>query len=74
MPEYRVLAIDHNNHVHGVPITFTCADDQDAIEKSEQMSDRLDLELWHGTQKITRISARSYLHIPRRLLPRITRE
>jgi len=60
MPEYRVVVIDHDNHILSTVFSFICDNDQEALAKAEQLEDSLHLELWQGARKITPISTRSH--------------
>jgi hypothetical protein len=58
MPEYRVFVRDLDNHILSAGFTFICENDQEALAKTEQLVDGLDLELWcQGGRYVARIAA-----------------
>ena len=56
MPEYRAYQIK-NNHVAGVPIVITCANDREAIQQAKKLGDGHDIELWDGPRFVIGIKA-----------------
>jgi hypothetical protein len=58
MPEYRVFVRDLDNHILSAGFTFICESDQEALAKTEQLVDGLDLELWcQGGRYVARVAA-----------------
>jgi hypothetical protein len=57
MPEYRIYKVDGDGHLFDVPHVVMCDNDQDAIEKAQRMMFALDLEVWQGERRVTRIKA-----------------
>jgi hypothetical protein len=58
MPEYRVFVRDLDDHILSAGFTFTCETDQEALAKTEKLTDGLDLELWcQGGRYVARIAA-----------------
>jgi hypothetical protein len=54
MAEYRAYAVDHDGHiVRYEPIV--CANDDEAIAKSERLVDGCDVELWSGPRLVIRL-------------------
>jgi len=53
MPEYRVYVIGSDGHFfNSVPLE--CADDDEAMERAEQLVDGHDVELWQRDRKIAK--------------------
>jgi hypothetical protein len=57
MLEYRVYPISEDNHVSGAPKIIVCATDQDAISEARRLLDGKDIEVWHGTRMVIRLSS-----------------
>lgn len=53
MPEYQAFVIGPDGHVmdrHDHDLT--CADDEAAMERAQQLADSCDIELWQGERRI----------------------
>ncbi len=57
MPEYQIYKVDQDGHLFDVPHVVMSDNDQDAIEKAQRMAFALDLEIWQGERRVTRIKA-----------------
>ena len=57
MPEYRIYKLDRAGRLFDIPHVVICDNDQDAIKKARHMAHGLDLEVWQGERRITRIKA-----------------
>ena len=57
MSEYRICLITQDNHIANTPVTIVCDDDQTAIERSQKLLDRNDVQLWQGRRLVTRLKA-----------------
>lgn len=53
MPEYRVYTIGSDGHFHSSS-PLECADDAEAMEKTKQLVDGYDVELWQRDRKIAK--------------------
>jgi hypothetical protein len=53
MPEYRVYIIGSDGHFYS-SVPLECADDDMAKERSKQLVDGHDVELWQRDRKIAR--------------------
>jgi hypothetical protein len=53
MPEYRVYIIGSDGHFHSA-VPLECADDDEAMERAEQLVDGHDVELWQRDRKIAK--------------------
>jgi len=53
MPEYRAYIIGEDGHFYEA-VPLVCADDAEAIEKTEKLVDGHDVELWQRDRKIAR--------------------
>jgi hypothetical protein len=54
MTEYRVFMLDYDAHFSGPARIIHCADDAEAVEKTRQLMDGKDLELWDGGRLVAR--------------------
>jgi hypothetical protein len=58
MPSYRAYPVSKDHQVAAGPsVAITCENEQDGIEKAQQLLERYDLELWDGPRFITRLKA-----------------
>jgi len=58
MPTYRAYPVSENHQVAaGRSIPIVCENDQDGIQKAQQLTDGYDLELWDGPRFIIRLRA-----------------
>jgi hypothetical protein len=57
MPDYRICSITEDNHIASTPLTIVC-DDQTAIQRSQKLLDRNDVQLWQGRRLVTRLKAK----------------
>ena len=53
MPDYRAYVIDTDGHFYSA-LQLECADDPEAMEKTKQLVDGHDVELWQRARKIAR--------------------
>ncbi len=51
MPEYRVYVVGSDGHFFNA-VPLECADDDEAMERAEQLVDGHDVELWQRDRKI----------------------
>jgi hypothetical protein len=59
MAVYRIYTVRRGGkRILVPPAVITCADDKAAIQKSEDMVDGHDIELWDGARFVTRIKSR----------------
>jgi hypothetical protein len=58
MPDYRICSITEDNHIASTPLTIVCDDDQTAIQRSQKLLDRNDVQLWQGRRLVTRLKAK----------------
>jgi hypothetical protein len=54
MTEYRVYTLDYDAHIGQPAKIITCADDAEAVERTWQLMDGKDLELWEGDRLVAR--------------------
>ena len=54
MREYRVFFLLKDGRIAKPSAFLTCAADQEAIEKAQQIADGLDVEIWEGNRIIIR--------------------
>jgi hypothetical protein len=59
MPDYRIYIVDGGGHFVGVQ-DLECADDQEAIRKSEQAANGRNVELWERGRFIARYPCRAH--------------
>ncbi len=53
MPSYRAYPVSKNHQVAAGPsVAITCENEQDGIQKAQQLVDGCDLELWDGPRFI----------------------
>ena len=58
MPSYRAYPVSKNHQVAAGPsVAITCENEQDGIQKAQQLVDGCDLELWDGPRFIIRLRA-----------------
>ena len=58
MPSYRAYPVSKDHKVAASPsVVITCENEQDGIQKAQQLVDGYDLELWDGPRFITRLKA-----------------
>ena len=58
MPSYRAYPVSKNHQVAAGPsVAITCENEQDGIQKAQQLVDGCDLELWDGPRFIIRLKA-----------------
>jgi hypothetical protein len=56
MREYRVYSVvQGTNRIKGVPAVLVCKDDTEAVKQAKKMLDNLDIEVWEGARRVTRI-------------------
>jgi hypothetical protein len=58
MPDYRICSITEDNHIASTPVIIVCDDDQTAIQRSQKLLDRNDVQLWQGRRLVTRLIAK----------------
>ena len=59
MPSYRVYPVSKEHQVAAGPsVAIICKNEQDGIQKAQQLVDAYDLELWDGPRFIIRLKAR----------------
>jgi hypothetical protein len=58
MPDYRICSITEDKHIASTPVTIVCDDDQIAIQRSQKLLDRNDVQLWQGRRLVTRLIAK----------------
>jgi hypothetical protein len=58
MPDYRICLITQDNHIASAPVTIVCDDDLTAIDCSQKLLDRNDVQLWQGRRLVTRLKAK----------------
>jgi hypothetical protein len=56
MPNYRICAITEDNHIASAPVTTVCDDDRTAVQHSQKLLDRNDIQLWQGRRLVTRLN------------------
>lgn len=54
MREYRVFFLLKDGRIARPSAFFTCAADQEAVDKAQQIADGLDYEIWEGNRIIVR--------------------
>ena len=52
---YRVYRVEENGHIRVPPVVLSCDCDDDAIERTKQLLDGADLELWSFGRLVTRL-------------------
>ena len=58
MPSYRAYPVSKDHQVAAGPsVAITCENEQDGIQKAQQLVDGCDLELWDGPRFIIRLKA-----------------
>ena len=58
MPIYRAYPVSKDHHVAAAPsVAITCENEQDGIQKAQQLVDGYDIELWDGPRFVTRLKA-----------------
>ena len=56
MPEYKLYPMKaETNHISGAVTVIVCATDKEATDKAQQLVDGADIEIWTGSQYLTRI-------------------
>ena len=60
MPNYRIYSITEDNHIARTPVTIVCDDDTTAVQQSQKLLDRNDIQLWQGRRLVTRLKANSF--------------
>ena len=61
--EYRIYTfVSGTNLVKGVPAILVCKNDTEAVKQAEKLLNGLDIEVWEGTRKVTRIKSPNGLH------------
>jgi hypothetical protein len=60
MPNYRIYSITEDNHIASTPVTIVCDDDTTAVQQSEKLLDRNDIQLWQGRRLVTRLKTNSF--------------
>jgi hypothetical protein len=58
MPDYRLYSITQDNHIASRPVTIVCDDDTTAVQQSQKLVDRNDIQLWQGRRLVTRLKAK----------------
>jgi hypothetical protein len=58
MPDYRICLITQDNHIASTPVTIVCDDDKTAVQHSQKLLDRNDIQLWQGRRMVTRLKAK----------------
>ncbi len=54
MALYRVYTLEYDAHISRPAQIIECADDAEAVEKTRQLRDGKDLELWDGGRLVAR--------------------
>ena len=57
MPDYRIYSMTQDNHIAATPVTTVCEDDRTAVQHSQKLLDRNDIQLWQGRRLVTRLKA-----------------
>ena len=58
MREYRIYSVvTTTNNIKGVPAILVCKDDTEAVKQAKNLLNGLDLEVWDGARKVTRIES-----------------
>ena len=57
MPSYRTYEISKDNRVTRPSEIITCDDDEQAVQKAEQLMAANDVELWDGPRFVARIKS-----------------
>jgi hypothetical protein len=60
MPDYRIYSITQDNHIASRPVTIVCDDDTTAVQQSQKLLDRNDVQLWQGRRLVTRLKANPF--------------
>jgi hypothetical protein len=47
-----------DNHIAATPVTIVCEDDRTAVQHSQKLLDRNDIQLWQGRRLVTRLKAK----------------
>jgi hypothetical protein len=56
MPIYRAYPVSKDHHVAAAPsVAINCENEQDGIQKAQQLVDGYDIELWDGPRFIARL-------------------
>jgi len=55
VPAYRFFRVGANGHVFGPPEIMDCTDDDEAVEKAQQLVDGFSVEVWDLTRCVARI-------------------
>jgi hypothetical protein len=58
MPDYRIYSITQDNHIASRPVTIVCDDDTTAVQQSQKLLDRNDIQLWQGRRLVARLKAK----------------
>jgi hypothetical protein len=58
MPDYRIYSITQDNHIASRPLTVVCDDDKTAVQHSQKLLGRNDIQLWQGRRLVTRLKAK----------------
>jgi hypothetical protein len=58
IPNYRIYSITQDNHIASRPVTIVCDDDTTAVQQSQKLLDRNDIQLWQGRRLVTRLKAK----------------
>jgi hypothetical protein len=58
MPNYRIYTVGGDGHFSGVE-DIKCVDDQEAVQKAQQVLDGKDIELWERGRFIMRLTSKS---------------
>ena len=54
--EYRIYTfVSGTNRVRGTPAILVCKNDTEAVEQAKRLLNGLDIEVWEGARRVTRI-------------------
>jgi hypothetical protein len=56
MPDYRIYSMTQD--LAATPVTIVCEDDTTAVQHSQKLLDRNDIQLWQGRRLVTRLKAK----------------
>jgi hypothetical protein len=59
MPDYRLYAVNKENHLEGPPAVLFCANDAEAIVKAGWLTYDCDIEVWEANRRVRRLRAAS---------------
>ena len=54
MPDYRIFLLQEDGGIAKPSVFVTCTNDQEAVDKAQQIANGLDVEIWEGSRNIVR--------------------